>query len=227
MQHRTALDQKLEQIKAKILDLNRMVLTAISSAMVALANHDQVLAKQVIADDEAINILRYESEELCLMVLATQQPIAGDLRMVVSAIHVINELERIGDHAAGIAKLVKRLDVEKPLISLHKLPKMGKRAGEMVNTDITSFVKKDAMLAHNLLLQDDKLDKQYRRLFRIGMEELKTNDYTRQATFILWIGHNLERIGDRATNIAERVIFMQTGKYVEVDIDFDDDIDSR
>ena len=219
---RSLLDKELTQIRDDIIRLGDMVDQAIERAMDALNNRNVALAHEIINNDEEVNRLRYEIEHECLRVLATQQPAAGDLRTVVAAIHLTVELERIGDHASGIAQLVDRLEEEDEIDSLHKLPKMAKRARQMVHEGITAFINQDAEMALAMIKQDDKIDKQYRRLFRETVKEMRDADYIRRATFLLWVGHNLERIGDRATNIAERVIFMVTGEFTEVLSDPDD-----
>ena len=219
---RSLLDKELAQIRENIIQLGDMVDKAIEKAMMAMSDHNMSMAQEVISGDEEVNLLRYEIEQECLRVLATQQPAAVDLRTVIAAIHLTIELERIGDHASGIARLVERLDREEEIDSLHKLPKMAKRARQMVHEGITAFINRDAALAHAMIKQDDKIDKQYKRLFRETLDEMKDDQYIRRATFLLWTGHNLERIGDRATNMAERVIFMVTGEFVEVPFDSDD-----
>lgn len=215
MKQRSILTQELAEMNNLILRLTSTVDLAIEQAMDALINRDIDLAQKVIADDEATNALRFEVEELCLMVLATQQPFATDLRETIAAMHVVNELERMGDHASGIARLVERMKGEEEISSLHKLPKMAKRARQMTQESVRSYIERDPDLALSLMRRDDKLDKQYNKLFRETLEEMRDDDYIRRATFLLWVGHDLERIGDRAINIAERVIFMVTGKFVE------------
>jgi len=219
---RSLLDKELAQIRENIIQLGDMVDKAIEKAMLAMSDHNMSMAQEVVNSDEKVNLLRYEIEQECLRVLATQQPAAVDLRTVIAAIHLTVELERIGDHASGIARLVERLDREEEIDSLHKLPKMAKRARQMVQEGITAFINHDAALAHAMIKQDDKIDKQYKRLFRETLDEMKDDQYIRRATFLLWTGHNLERIGDRATNMAERVIFMVTGEFVEEPFDADD-----
>jgi phosphate transport system protein len=140
---------------------------------------------------------------------------ASDLRTVIAATHLAVELERIGDHAAGIARLVERLDVGESFDSFHKLPKMAQRSREMMQTAVEAFVKRDVALARGLFQRDEKLDKHYHKVYRETISEIQVDTYIKRGTFLLWVGHNLERIGDRATNIAERVIFMMTGQFVE------------
>jgi phosphate transport system protein len=214
---RSVLDHKIADLRDDILRLGNMVDMAIAGAMDALVNREVALAHRVLASDSAINVLRYEIEEECLTILATQQPAARDLRTIIAVIHIAVELERMGDHAAGIAKLVEMMEGEAPIASLHQLPKMAKRARQMTREGLDAFVARDPILAQTLITHDDKIDKHNRKLFRDTMQEMAEDAYIRRATYLLWVGHNLERIGDRATNIAERVIFMVTGQFVEVD----------
>ncbi|HSG15899.1 MAG TPA: phosphate signaling complex protein PhoU [Anaerolineae bacterium] len=215
LQSRATLDRELENLNTEIVRLSSMADEAIERAMQALYERNVELATDVIKADTLINDLRFQIEEKSLLVLATQQPVAGDLRTIVTTIHVATELERIADHAAGIARLVDRLQDDPEFDTLHKLPKMAKRARKMLAESITAFVERDAELAQNMVGRDDKMDKQYRLLFTETLEEMRDDDYIRRATFLLWVGHDLERIGDRTTNIAERVVFMTTGEFVE------------
>jgi phosphate transport system protein len=215
LQSRAALDDGLAELNNNILTIASMVDEAIECAMEALYNRDAEMAGRVVANDEAINQLRYETEQTCLLLLATQQPVAGDLRTIVATIHIVSELERIGDHAAGIARLVGRLENEPELDTLHKLPKMANRARTMLQESIQAYIERDPDLAQSLVKRIDKLDKQYRKLFRETLEEMRDDEYIRRATFLLWVGHDLERIGDRSTNISERVTFMTTGHFIE------------
>jgi phosphate transport system protein len=212
---RTILDQELNQIKDSIIRLASAAIESLHKAMNALQTRNVTEANQVVTNDEAINQLRYEIEEQALLILATQAPTASDLRAVIAAIHLAVELERIGDHASGIARLVERMEDEEEIDTLYKLPKMAKRASEMLQQGIDAYIQRDPQLALELIKRDDKIDKQYNKLFREALKEMRDDDYIRRATFLLWVGHNLERIGDRATNIAERVIFMCTGEFVE------------
>jgi len=212
---RSTLDRELTQIREDILALSKLVDSAIDDAMTSLYVRDPLLAQTVIDSDDQINILRYQIEESCLRTIATQQPAARDLRAVMAATHIAVELERMGDHAAGTARLVTRLETEDEITSLHKLPKMAKRARKMLEQGVQAYITEDVELARALLDRDAKIDKMYKRLFRETLEEMHEDDYIRRATFLLWVGHNLERIGDRSTNIAERVIFMVTNEFVE------------
>ena len=212
---RSILETELSKLNDDILRLSSRVDISIKDAMAALYERDTQLAHETIVKDEEINKLRYEIEEESLVILATQAPRASDLRRVIAAIHIAVELERMGDHAAGIARVVERLQEEDEILYLHKLPKMEKQARKMLSESINAYVNNDPDSARKLVKRDLKIDKHYRRLFRESLEEMREDDYIRRATYMLFTGHNLERIGDRATNIAERVIFMCTGEFVE------------
>jgi phosphate transport system protein len=220
---RSALDRELTEIREDVLALSHLVDGAIDDAMTALYVRDPILAQTVIDGDEQINILRYQIEESCLRTIATQQPAARDLRAVMAATHIAVELERIGDHAVGTARLVTRLEAEDEITSLHKLPKMAKRARKMTEQGVQAYINEDVESARQLLDRDAKIDKMYKQLFRETLAEMHDDDYIRRATFLLWVGHNLERIGDRSINIAERVIFMVTNEFVETLNYMDDD----
>ena len=224
LQQRAVLTRELNELRENILRMSSMIDSAIDKAMIALDTRDVSLAHEVITSDESINELRFKIEEDALLILATQQPMAKDLRSVVAGIHFAVELERIGDHAAGIARLVERLEGEDDIDTLYKLPKMAKRARDMVTTSVQALIEEDADLAQTVMSRDDKIDKQYRKLYRGALAQMQNSEYIRRATFLLWIGHNLERIGDRSLNLAERVIFMITGEFVE-NLDDIDDID--
>ena len=221
LQNRSILDKDLNELRANILQMTSLIDSAIEQAMAALDQREVALAQKVISNDQQVNQLRYDIEESGLRILATQQPMAGDLRIVIAAIHLAVELERIGDHASGIARLVARLESEDEIDTLHKLPKMARRARQMLQESINAFINKDAEAAKAKIGRDDKIDKQYNKLFRETLEEMRDDAYIRRATFLLWVGHNLERIGDRSTKIAERVIFMTTGEFIETSTDMD------
>ncbi len=212
---RSLLDKELNNVKTNILRMASLVDVAVGDAMLALYQRSIPLAQQVIVGDDEVNRLRYNIEEESLKILATQAPAARDLRTVIAAIHIAVELERMGDHAAGIARLVARLEGESEIESLHKLPKMEKQARKMLQTSIDAYVNNNAEEARNLVRRDDKLDKQYRKLYQESLLAMQDSAYIRRAMYLLWVGHNLERIGDRCTNIAERVIFMSTGEFIE------------
>ncbi|GAB4146219.1 MAG: phosphate signaling complex protein PhoU [Candidatus Promineifilaceae bacterium] len=214
---RSILDQEFKKLHEDLLRLAGMVDEAINLGVIAFLDCNFELAQQVINHDRQVNLLRYEIEQRCLQILATQQPAAGDLRHVLAAIHITIELERVGDHAAGIATLAQRLGNREEMLSFHQLPKMAARARKMLHDSMDAFMQRDAEAAAHVIKYDDKLDKNYTKLFRHTLQDMQNDAYIRSATYLLWAGHSLERIGDRATNIAERVIFMVTGKYAELE----------
>lgn len=238
---RSLLDQEITDLHANLFRLASMVDEAIYQAVTAFRERNLALAQQVIDQDKQLNLLRYQLEQDCLRLLATQQPAARDLRHVLAIIHITIELERMGDHAAGIAALVKRLNESHPLVpsaeptnaetspllgspplSYHKLFKMANRARQMLQDSMAAFSQADAQAAYLVIRQDDKLDKRYAKLFRKTLEDMQSGVPIQFATYLLWVGHNLERVGDRATNIAERVIFMVSGQYAELESYYND-----
>lgn len=213
---RTGFDRELQELDDKILKMGSMVDVAIENGMRSLRERDFELAREVIQGDLAINDLRYDIEEQALLLFATQQPTAGDLRHLIAVIHIAVELERMGDHAEDIASMAERLEDEGEFDTLHKLPKMEKRARAMVKSAVEAFITRDDALARKLITKDAKLDKHYYNLRHEVLTEMQNDpDYVRRASFLLRVGQDLERIGDRSTNVAERVIFMVTGEFVE------------
>ena len=213
---RPLLDRELAALVDKTQQLSSMVLEALDKAMQALHTRDLQLARSVVDNDAQVNALRYNIEEECLRTLATQQPAASDLRLIIATTHIAVELERIGDHAASIANVVERMAEEDQISSLHKLPKMAKHAHHVVQKSIAAFAARDADMALSITRREEKIDKHYDALFHETLVEMQSDEYIHRATFLLWVGRHLERVGDRATNIAERVVFMVRGEFVEI-----------
>jgi phosphate transport system protein len=196
-----------------------MVDQAIARALESLQNRDQSLAKQVIEEDEEINTLRFKIEEACLALIATQQPAAHDLRAVIAAMSIVIDMERMADHAAGIAKTVIRMGDEPLLKPLIDIPLMVQLARDMLSGSLRAFVEQDAESARSIASQDDEMDILYRAIFDELVEIMSHKpDSVERATYLLWCAHNLERIGDRVTNIAERVVFVSTGDMRELNV---------
>ncbi|MEK7310339.1 MAG: phosphate signaling complex protein PhoU [Chloroflexota bacterium] len=220
---RSTLDREFSAIRDNILRMGSLVDTAIDRSIRALRTQDAALSRQIIADDQGINDLRFTIEEECLALIATQQPVASDLRAVIAAMNIVNDMERMGDHATGIAKTVIRMDGEpllKPLLKpLVDIPRMADLAREMLKKSLDALLARDAEAARRVAQQDDEIDRLYNQIFRellsFMIEDPAT---TTRGTYLLWAAHNLERIGDRATNIAERVIFMTTGTMKELNL---------
>jgi len=216
MPTRVVLDKSLEGIRDDLLRLSSMATRSISDSMKALIDRNADLARQVSANDSTLNEVRYTIEENCYTLIATQQPNATDLRMIVGAVSVATNLERIGDHAAGISRLTLRM-VDQPLLKpLVDIPQMAEIGREMVQGAVDAFLARDAELAERIVARDDDVDRLHDHVYR-ELLEFMTNDKTtiERATYLLWVSHNLERIGDRAENICERAIYAATGELKE------------
>jgi phosphate transport system protein len=216
---RATYDREYEMVCQDLVLMGQKVENAIEQAMTALVETDFPLAKEVIANDELINQLQYKIEEACLVLIATQQPTASDLRSVIAVMHIVIELERIGDHAAGIAKAVVKMAEEPMLKTLKKIIKMADLSEKMLRDCLQAFIKKDIEWARQIAAQDSEMDGMYRSVFEKLVEIMAENKkLIARATYLMWCGHNLERIADRVTNIAEQVIFMSTGDKGELNI---------
>ncbi len=214
---RSHLDRELRDIQDDLLRLASMLNEAVSLSVRALANRDVALARQIIADDAAINQLRFDIEEKCTTVIATQQPAAIDLRAIVAAMSIVSDLERMADHAAGIAKIVIKMGDEPLLKPLIDIPRMADECRAMTARALDAYVNRDADLARAVAACDDVIDNLYQQVFRelltFMIEDPKT---TTRGLYLLFVAHNLERIGDRAVNIAERVIYLASGEMKEL-----------
>jgi phosphate transport system protein len=194
-----------------------MVDKAIARSVDALKRQDVALAHEVTQSDSAINGQRWQIEEAALLLLATQAPMARDLRVISSVIHISTELERMADHAAGNAKIVI-LTADEPLLKpLVDLPRMADFARQMLNDSITAFIAEDADAAREIVGRDDEVDELYNQIYRELLTYMMADPGTiNRATHLLWFAHNLERIADRVTNICERVVFQVTGALEEI-----------
>jgi phosphate transport system protein len=213
MSARPQLDLALKSITEDVLRIGTLSEEQIRLAVRALEQRDTALANQVISDDARINNLRYRIEQECLNVMARQQPAASDLRLVMSAIHMAVELERIGDHAAGIASISLRIG-EKPLVKpLVYIPAMQEKVCAMLRDSLDAYVRRDVALARKVIQDDETVDALYNETLRdlIGLMNREPATIS-GGTYLLWVGHNLERCADRATNLCERVIFALTGE---------------
>ena len=216
---RAKYDRAYEEIERHVLRLGAMVDQAIRDSLTSLEQRDAALAQQVIDKDEEINALRYQIEEACLALIATQQPTAGDLRAVVSAMNMVVDMERMGDHASGIAKTVIMMGDQPLLKPLIDIPRMARLAREMLHGSLEAFAARDAKAAQAIAPRDEEMDRLYRAVFDELVEIMAQKPGTvERATYLLWVAHNLERIGDRATNLVERIIFMATGDMRELNV---------
>jgi phosphate transport system protein len=213
---RPTLDQELQSLQDDLLRMGSRLDAALERAVRALLNRDLALARQVMAEDEQINALRYEIEEACFMTLATQQPAARDLRAVMAAFSIASDLERMADHAAGIATIVVRLGAEPLLKPLIDIPRMADACREMLRHALEAYVARDIAQAHAVAQTDDVIDDLYQQVFRELLTFMLEDPRTlSRALPLLFVAHNLERIGDRAVNVAERTVFITSGELKE------------
>ncbi len=218
---RSMLDRELNQIQDDLLRVGSLVDVAIERSLLCLRTFDSALAQQVINDDAPINDLRFKVEEDCLTLIATQQPMASDLRRAMAAVSIVTDLERIADHATGIAKTVIRVNAQKHRASpdgpIAALERMSLAVREMLKSALDAYVTRNVEAARYVAVTDDEIDHAYKALFDDLLKTMATDPtMIAPATYLLWCGHNLERIGDRVTNIAERIIFMCTGTLREL-----------
>ena len=216
---RTDFDRDLRILNDDLLMLGSMVEKALARAVDALRRRDLEASREVIEQDDLIDRQTYDIEEKCIKLLATQQPMAIDLRLLISLLHISVELERMGDYAEGIAKISIAMGDEPPLKPLIDIPRMADLASGMLRRSLDALVNRDVIAAAQVCNDDDQVDalydQVYRELLTFMIEDPKS---IRRATFLLWVAHDLERVADRATNIGERVIFLVTGKFAEVNV---------
>jgi phosphate transport system protein len=214
---RQVFHEQIRELLEDLLEMGQMVADSIDRAIQALAKQNEDLARQVIDFDDEINAVQREIDEKCLVLIATQQPMASDLRAILAVSNIAAELERIGDYTEGIARLAIKL-AGKPLLKpLIDIPRMAAESRRMLLSSLEAFARQDVETATQIGKEDDIVDALYDQVYRellvFMMEEPRT---ITQATYLLWVAHNLERIADRTTNIAERVIFMDSGKIVDL-----------
>jgi phosphate transport system protein len=210
---RRAYHQQLELLQGELLSMGAAVEKQIEQSIDALKRRDTAMAGQTAARDSEIDRMRYDIEERCIDLFATQNPLASDLRAVTSALIIANELERMGDYAEGICKLTVKMAGEPPLKPLIDIPRMAAIAQSMLQRSLRAFVDRDLAAARQIWQEDDQLDELYQQILRELLSYMLEQPSTvTRATYLLWVAHNLERIGDRVSNIAERVMYMATGE---------------
>lgn len=214
---RSAYEQQIEDLRDHVVLMASMVDKAIARSIDALQTQDVILARQVRKADKEIDQSRWSGEDRALTIIATQAPMAGDLRMIAAALQIFTDLERMGDHAAGIAKIVIDTADEPILKPLVDIPRMSVIAREMLGQSITSFMDRDVELARRTAIRDDDVDDLNDQIFRELLTYMMADPSTiNRATRLLWASHNLERIADRVTNICERVVYAVTGETEEL-----------
>jgi phosphate transport system protein len=219
MPTRTIFERELSEAQEDMLILAQMVATAIDRSIDALKGRDVELGHRIVEADARINARRYEIEEKCLDIIATQQPMASDLRIIISLLYIIVDLERMGDHAEGIAKIAIMLAEDPPLKPYIDIPRMAEVALEMLRDSIEAYKMRDIEMARRICDRDDEVDALYDQVYKELIVFMLNDQRTiERATHVLWVAHNLERIADRVTNICERVVYMVSGKIEELNV---------
>ena len=218
---RDTFDRELQRLQDEVLVLGSMVEKAIVESVDLLKRRDTDGSRRLIRQDRrVINQKRFAIESEALTLIATQQPMAGDLRVIAAVIEIAHELERMGDYAKGIAKINLMMGEEPLLKPLIDLPVMAQKARDMLHRALQAFINRDVESARAIPSEDDEVDALYNQVYRELLALMMQNprDIDR-ATYLLWAAHNLERTADRVANICERVIFTVTGEMVEMDVD--------
>ena len=212
MQRKT-FSQELQEVKDEILLLSSMVEQAVMDSVTALKDNDLERARQILSNDLLINRKRFEIEASIMVLIATQQPIAHDLRLLASSLDICTELERMGDYAKGIANInIRSEGLSLPYI-LKDICSMAEKAVDMLHQSMTAFANEDLVTAGDIMQEDDIIDECYSRLYQDAVQSvLKDPRNIERANYVIWTAHNLERLGDRVTNICERVFYIVRGE---------------
>jgi phosphate transport system protein len=210
--HRAAFDRELQEVKDNVLRMGTLVEESIRAAIESLIHHDVEAATAVIVSDAGINEVQRKVSSMITATIATQAPVARDLRFLLTLDHVSYELERMGDHAASVAKQARKLAPHPPLKGYVDLPRMGEAAAQLVHGVLRALVDIDHVRAREVAAQDDEIDALYHRIFDEVLELMREDPANvDRGARILFAAYYLERIGDRSTNIAEDVVFLATG----------------
>ena len=216
---RARFDRELTELQERILEMGSLVETAVARGLQALVDGDADLARQVIAADADLNKMRYEIEGLCYHLLVTEQPVAGDMRMIVSAIIIVTDLERIADHGKKIARTYLRMLDDPRMVPLGDIPRLGELALGLLDRALRSVAHRDVAEARAVCLADDDVDALYKQAFNVTISYMLENPRQIAAgAHLIGVAHELERVGDRATNVAERVIYAVTGELTELNV---------
>ena len=214
---RKAFETELQQVKDDVLVLGSMVEQAILDSVEALKKRNIEASRKILEMDKQINIKRFEIENQLMILIATQQPMAHDLRLLASCLEIISELERMGDYAKGIGNINIRMGDQPLLKPLIDIPRMAKIGVDMLHRALTAFVNEDVEMARGIPIEDDEIDALYNQIYRELMTFVIADPKTiERANWLLWTAHNLERFADRVTNICERTVFIVTGEMTEI-----------
>jgi phosphate transport system protein len=213
---RKTFETEIQRLKDEVLLLGSMVEQATLDSVEALRTRNLEASKKIIEADKTINARRFAIENQVMIAIATQQPMAHDLRLLASILEVSGELERMGDYAKGIS--VINLRMVEPLKPISNLPPMARKSVDMLHRALTAFVNEDLELARAIPLEDDEVDAMYDQIYRLLMSYVIENAHNiEHANWLIWAAHNLERMADRVTNICERTLFVATGEYQELE----------
>lgn len=220
---RKTFEQELQRVKEEIIILGSMVEDATLKSVEALKKRDLQTARQILEADREINARRYAIEESVVVLIATQQPMAHDLRFLASVLEIVSELERMGDYAKGIAVINLRMGDEPLLKPLIDIPRMAQKGVDMLHRALTAFIQEDVEAARAIPKEDDEVDALYNQVYRELMTfVIQDPKNIERANWLLWAAHNLERFADRVTNICERTVFLATGQFIEFDTTYDE-----
>ncbi len=219
MTTRGSFQKHKRELEQELVGMGEMVIHAVTRSVDALKNHTIEEAKKIVADDLLINKKRWDMEEKCICLIATQQPVATDLRHLIAVLNIITELERMGDYAAGTANIVIMMG-DQPLIKpLIDIPRMTVKSTDMIKRSLEAFMKQDAVSARSICDEDDEVDMLYDQIYHELLTFMIEDPGTiTGATYLMWVAHNLERIADRVTNICERIIYLVTGEMEEINV---------
>ena len=216
---RESFEKHINELTKDVVDMSEMVSAATSRSVAALGKLDVDEAQRIINDDLLVNKKRWEVEEKCINLIALQQPVATDLREIIAVLNIITELERMGDYAEGIARIVIMLAGDPLIRPLMFMPKMAEKAVGMLKRSMQALVDRDAKAASAICNEDDEVDKLYDEAYNdLLMRMIKDQNVISKATPLIWATHNLERIADRITNICERIVFLATGTMPQVNV---------
>lgn len=221
---RETFDRQISHLEDEILLLGSMVEQSVMDSVIAFKSRDIETAHEIYEEDSVINEKRFAIENAILILIATQQPIARDLRQLAAMMEVITDLERMGDYAKGISKVTIKLNDFQVAIPMHDIEQMAELAVSMLHRALGAFINADQYEASRIPLEDDKVDDLYNQAYRKIIKTMISNPDTIDITnLLLWVIHNLERLADRVTNICERTVFVSTGELLEFDSTDDED----
>ena len=214
---RVHFEQRLAQLNEDVLQLGTLARRAVARGLQALVDADQDLAREVIVEDVSLNRLRFELEGQCYALLATEQPVASDMRAIVAALIIVNDLERVGDHGKMIARIFLRMLEDPRPIALGDIGRLGEMSLTMLDRALRALTSKDVEEAEAICAADDEVDAFYKQTFNVVLSYMLENPRLIGAgTHLLQVAHELERVSDRATNVAERVIYTVTGELIDL-----------